>query len=86
MVEKKILKVLFLFNFIMLVSFQSSFADCSFSLGWEDWEPYQYQKSDKKPGGLDIELITAVMENANCRLSYIKLPWKRHLIDLNTVL
>ena len=29
------------------------------SLGWEDWQPYQYRDSNEAVTGLDIELVQA---------------------------
>lgn len=49
------------------------------SLGWEDWQPYQYRDSNQVVTGLDIELMHAIFENIGHRLTLVELPWKRHL-------
>ncbi|MBF0103669.1 MAG: amino acid ABC transporter substrate-binding protein [Desulfobacterales bacterium] len=48
------------------------------SIGWEPWEPYQYEK-DQKVTGLDIDLVTAILDSFQCKLNLKKLVWKRHL-------
>lgn len=53
--------------------------DRELTLGWDLWEPYQYVGDDQMVTGLDIELLTAIIENAGCSLSVLQLPWKRHL-------
>lgn len=49
------------------------------SLGWEDWQPYQYRDSNQVVTGLDIELMRAIFENMNYRVTLVELPWKRIL-------
>ena len=31
------------------------------SMGWEDWQPYQYMDSNQVVTGLDIELMQAIL-------------------------
>lgn len=58
-----------------------SLAECSrpLKVGWEHWPPYQYVDKDRELIGLDVELLLAVAEEANCTLHFFELPWKRHL-------
>lgn len=58
-----------------------SFAECSrpLKVGWEHWPPYQYVDKDRELIGLDVELLLAVAEEANCTIHFFELPWKRHL-------
>ena len=49
------------------------------SLGWEDWQPYQYKDESGTVTGLDIELVQTIFANINYQLRLIELPWKRHL-------
>ena len=48
-------------------------ADCELSLGWEPWEPYQY-KDGETLTGLDVELVSAIFERANCKITYVEAP------------
>jgi len=52
---------------------------CRLVFGWDPWEPYQYQTPDKKVAGLDIELLTAVIKNAGCEVSYYRQGWAKLL-------
>jgi polar amino acid transport system substrate-binding protein len=33
------------------------------SMGWEDWQPYQYRNDRQEVTGLDVELMQAIFEN-----------------------
>lgn len=37
----------------------------------EDWAPFAYWQGNK-PAGLDVELINAIMEEAGCRVTYLR--------------
>jgi polar amino acid transport system substrate-binding protein len=49
--------------------------ECSFSLGFDVWEPYQYVDIGGSVVGLDVELITAVVEDMGCDISYQQDTW-----------
>jgi polar amino acid transport system substrate-binding protein len=49
------------------------------SMGWEDWQPYQYKDSNQVVTGLDVELMQAIFKNIGYQISLAELPWKRHL-------
>lgn len=49
------------------------------TLGWDLWEPYQYLDKEQKPTGLDIELVSAIVEEIGCALSIVQIPWKQHI-------
>lgn len=53
-------------------------AACAWSMGWESWRPYQFQTADG-PGGLDIDLVSAIADKAGCTVSFMEMPWARHL-------
>ena len=55
---------------------------CELTMGWEPWEPYQYETRDGELTGLDIEIIRAVAGQMGCRIVFRELPWKRHLREL----
>jgi len=50
-----------------------------FTIGWEPWEPYQFINKEKQLTGLDVELISIIAQQMNCKISYTQLPWKRTL-------
>ncbi len=52
---------------------------CRIVMGWDPWEPYHYQSADKQVVGLDIELVTAVVKNAGCEVSYYRQGWAKLL-------
>ncbi len=66
----------------ILSGISSSWADCKLSVGWEPWPPYLFLDENGELTGLDKEFITAVAKEANCTLTFRKLPWQRHLEDL----
>jgi polar amino acid transport system substrate-binding protein len=48
---------------------------CSFRLGFEAWEPYQYVGMEQKAAGLDIELIQAIADEMKCQLEFRQGNW-----------
>ena len=40
-------------------------APCVLKMGWDPWEPYQYEIADGQVFGLDVDLLTAVVRNAD---------------------
>lgn len=48
---------------------------CEITLGWDPWEPYQYQDVDGTVVGLDIELVKVMADRAECTLSYEENDW-----------
>lgn len=69
---------------LIMLSVTTVFGECAkpYSVGWESWEPYQFQNEAKELKGLDVELISAIASNANCSVKFVELPWKRHLTEL----
>ena len=49
--------------------------DCNLVMGWDPWEPYQYQVTDQDVVGLDVEILTAVLNNAGCNISFRRSNW-----------
>lgn len=74
-------KVLILLISVVILAGQAQAQVCDkpLVLGWEPWEPYQYVNRRGDLVGLDVEMVTAIIENMGCKLSYKELPWKRHL-------
>jgi polar amino acid transport system substrate-binding protein len=44
---------------------------CSFKVGFDVWEPYQYLDVNSEVRGLDIELVAAVTEGMGCSIEFI---------------
>lgn len=61
-----------------------AFAKCDrpLSVGWEPWEPYMYLDTEGHLTGLDIDIIRAVAQQTGCQLHFFRLPFKRHLAEL----
>ena len=63
-----------------------SSADCfkPLTVGWEPWKPFMYLDERGQLVGLDIELIQAVAQRMQCTLSFVQLPFKRHMLELQS--
>ena len=66
----------------VLMEKSASDKHCQFILGFDAWEPYQYLDVGDRVAGLDIELVTAVVEGMGCQLTYQQGTW----VDLLTAL
>ncbi|WJG10342.1 transporter substrate-binding domain-containing protein [Aliiglaciecola sp. LCG003] len=55
---------------------------CSYILGFDVWEPYQYVDVDNRVRGLDVELITTVLSNMGCSIEFKQGTWVMLLEDL----
>jgi polar amino acid transport system substrate-binding protein len=51
-------------------------------MGWDPWEPYQYEIAGGQVFGLDVDLVTAVAANADCEISFRKGSWRDLLAQL----
>ena len=58
--------------------------DCSLTMGWDPWEPYQYTDVDGNVRGLDVELVSAISSGAGCDLDFVERDWKTLLRMLQT--
>lgn len=45
-------------------------ATCQLTMGWDPWEPYHYRTPTGETAGLDVELISAAAEAADCELHF----------------
>ncbi|MCG8432825.1 MAG: transporter substrate-binding domain-containing protein [Gammaproteobacteria bacterium] len=61
---------------------QSDAAECRLVMGWDPWEPYQYMDVEGNIIGLDVELVSAIVEKAGCGLSFAEGNWSQLLAKL----
>ncbi len=52
---------------------------CELVMGWDPWEPYQYEITGGQVFGLDVDLVTAVARQADCSLVFEKGTWSELL-------
>ncbi len=48
---------------------------CSLTMGFDAWEPYQYMTVGNTVTGLDVELVRAVAANMQCELNIVQGSW-----------
>ncbi len=48
---------------------------CHVTMGWDPWEPYMYLTPGNTVSGLDIEIIQALADEANCELKFVQDDW-----------
>jgi polar amino acid transport system substrate-binding protein len=48
---------------------------CRLVVGWDPWEPYHYQPVGNQVQGLDVDLISAMAERADCQLNWEQGSW-----------
>lgn len=51
-------------------------ADCSVTMGWDPWEPYQFENENGQVRGLDVELVRRIADAAGCSVSLHKGNWE----------
>lgn len=73
--------ILFLLLVLLFYATDRAMA-CELKVIWEPWEPYQYEDQDKRLTGLDVELLNAVAQQAECKINYIQRPWARALREI----
>jgi len=75
---RQLIQLLVVLPILLPISVNLAYAQV-LSLGWEEWQPYQYKDSNETVTGLDIELVQAIAYNIDHELTLVELPWKRHL-------
>lgn len=55
---------------------------CELTVGWDPWEPYQFQDVDGNMRGLDIEILNSIADRAGCELEYKEGRWATLLREL----
>lgn len=56
----------------------------NFSVGWELWYPYQFHNGQNELTGLDIDAFKLIADKANMSISFVELPWQRHLLYIKS--
>ena len=68
------------FSLCLILPVQSQ----EFSVGWELWYPYQFHNENNKLTGVDIEAFNLISKKAEMSVSYVELPWQRHLMYIKS--
>jgi len=55
---------------------------CQLTVGWDPWEPYQYEDADGSVRGLDIEIMQQLAADAGCGLKFKQGNWSELLAEL----
>lgn len=55
--------------------------DCSMTMGWEQWKPFQYQDEDSRLTGFDIELVRTILTDLGCQLNFKEINWARGIVE-----
>jgi len=50
-------------------------AACELTVGWDPWEPYQYQAADGTLRGLDVDVVALLARDAGCTLRFQRGNW-----------
>ena len=61
---------------------QQTVPACELVMGWDPWEPYQYEIAGGQVFGLDVDLLTAVVRNSGCDIEFQKGSWRELLQQL----
>ena len=56
--------------------------ECTLTMGWEPWHPYQYIDTQGLLTGFDVEFIEAIASSIDCSVIYREVNWARGLVDL----
>ncbi len=80
--QSKVFKFFLVFLFIIGSTTAWSKCNKALSSGWDEWEPFNIGQY----GGLDTEILKAVVTTAGCKFSPLKkpVPWKRHLLYIKS--
>ncbi len=52
------------------------------TVGWTSWEPFAYRDGSGHLVGLNIELLTALLNASGYQFEFEEIPWKRQLLEL----
>lgn len=66
------------------IAAEDNISECSLTLGWEPWEPYQYIDKKDQLVGFDIDLISAITSDMGCTLDFKEIVWARGLVEVQS--
>lgn len=55
---------------------------CNLTVGWDPWEPYSYETVSGELAGMDVELMRAIAERADCTVRFKQGKWRDLLAAL----
>jgi len=55
---------------------------CQVKIAWESWEPFQFQDANRKYTGIDIDMVSAILEKMRCQCSFIEATWARAILEI----
>jgi polar amino acid transport system substrate-binding protein len=58
--------------------------ECSLTVGWGIWPPYQYLSENNQAKGVQINLLNRLAEEANCVLNYVQQPFSKNIADIQS--
>lgn len=56
---------------------------CKLSVGWDPWEPYQYEDVNGAMRGMDVEVVRVVAQDAGCDVRFVRGSWQMLLSKLH---
>ena len=59
-----------------------AYSECRIRVGWEPWEPYQFKDSNGNFAGLDLEIVRAALEEAGCKVDFMRIAWQRLMASI----
>jgi polar amino acid transport system substrate-binding protein len=61
------------------IGLDEELTDCSLTVGWGIWAPYQYLSDTNQPKGAQIDLLNSIAAEAHCKLNYIQQPFSQNI-------
>lgn len=55
--------------------------NCSMTMGWEQWKPFQYRGDESTLTGFDIELVRTILNDLGCQLNFKEINWARGIVE-----
>lgn len=73
----------FVFSLLILgLAAINALADCQLRMRVADYPPQYFRDENGKWRGMAVELGTALLKEAGCKIVFLPLPWKRALYDM----
>lgn len=49
--------------------------NCTLTMGFDPWEPYHFEAADGVIRGIDVELVEAMADTADCTVNFVEEQW-----------